>query len=617
MSERRKSWFREHARERVRRALSQELGDLDEIPRSYWMTRVYVEDVLAVLSPGAIPDDPDDLKPCYTDGWADGGCDFICRHEGTVTIVQAKYRNEKAHEKPDALDNFANILTRIHPQHGVRIPKNSGVREIIADIDWSNDSFDLHFITLGKINDEMRARELQGAVAPKDFEDVLDRTDLTLLNEADLNERLRDAESASYGVQEPISIPFSPAAEGQPPWLSLVGDDSRRAWIGLVSAKSLANMKRYRNRLFSLNIRNYIGDKGTNAQIKKSAKMEPDNFFFYNNGVSAVATKVQPDEASGTLLCEQFSVINGAQTVRSLMKAHQEQARDVGRARVLLRVTEIAIRNKASDQAFVESITQYNNTQNAVRISDFRSNDPVQRALNKRFAQVSRKGGKTYLYKNKRCADRDKNIIAIAMEEFAQTIYSFRYGPADARGGRKYLFDTSAEGGYVKLFGTDGEVWPGLTDDQFARLAGEWLLCAEAREAMAAIKEGALARAADDQKTIVKAALERRWMLFYTLRCLLDERYGREERSLEADIARLANPKWLDEDESTGTRAAVRQYCNAAREVLVRVYRGASKLPSFVQRNWYRSEETLRELRDDIRNAETMVDALPLLKDAR
>jgi hypothetical protein len=48
--------------------------------------------------------------------------------------------------------------------------------------------------------------------------------------------------------------------------------------------------------------------------------------------------------------------------------------------------------------------------------------------------------------------------------------------------------------------------------------------------------------------------------------------------------------------------------------VLVRTYRSARKDPSFVQRNWYRSDQTLEEIRSDISNAESLIESLPPLR---
>jgi len=614
MTETKKEWFREHVRSRVKADLGQSLDALDDIRRSDWMTRVYVEEVLLRLYPGSLPDDPADLAGCYTDGWADGGCDFICRHDGTVTIIQAKYRGASASEPPDKFDEFADVLARLHPKLGAKVPKNEAVRDVIADINWENDQFDLQFITLGKVNQTMRSREARGQSALSGVRGISERVDLTLIDEQGLNERLRDAESTSQGINRPVDLLFTPPADKNAPWFTYESSAGRRAWVGLVSARHLSNLRGFRNRLFALNIRNFIGDNKTNSQIKQTATQEPENFFFYNNGIAAVATKVTPQAEKATLHCEQFSIINGAQTFRSLIKAHDVAPGKAGDAQVLVRVTEVALRTKAADVAFIDSVTQYNNTQNPVRISDFRSNDPVQRQLNKRFEKLSRKGGKQYSYKNKRSGDREKNRIPIGMEEFTQTLFSFRFGPPDVYGGKQFLFDTSPEGGYVKVFGDGDEVWEGLTDDQFALLAGEWFFCAEAREVMDELKKDALARASEEQRPAVKAALERRWMVYFTLGVLLKERYKRAKADSRTDVARLAKPKWLDDDGGSPLRAAVRSYCLGAREVLIRVYRASQKQATFVQRNWYRSEGILNDIRDDAENADSLINGLPLLR---
>lgn len=614
MTESKKEWFRDHVRGRVVAELGQSLDELDDIRRSDWMTRVYVEEVLLRLYPGALPDDLADLAGCYTDGWADGGCDFICRHDGIVTIIQAKYRGKSASEAPEKFDEFADVLARLHPKLGAKVPKNDAVKDIIADINWEQDQFDLQFITLGKVNEAMRAREARGQAALTEIRGISERVDLTLIDEQGLNERLRDAESTSQGVNRPVDLLFTPPAGQETPWFTYESSTGRRAWVGLVSARHLSNLRHFRNRLFALNIRNYIGDNKTNAQIKQTATNEPENFFFYNNGIAAVATRVTPNADRATLQCEHFSIINGAQTFRSLIKAHAATPATAGDAQVLIRVTEVALRAKTADQAFIDNVTQFNNTQNPVRISDFRSNDAVQRQLNKRFQKLSRKGGKQYSYKNKRTGDRERNTIAIGMEEFAQTLFSFRVGPPDVYGGKQHLFDTSPEGGYAKVFGEDGEVWEGLTDEQFTRLAGEWFFCAEARDAMDSLKKQAIERASEEQRPAVKAALERRWMVYFTLGALVEERYRRAKADPRVDIARLSTPKWLDEEEDGLLRSAVRSYCLGAREVLIRVYRSAQKQASFVQRNWYRSESTLSDIRDDVQNADSLVDGLPLLR---
>jgi hypothetical protein len=48
-----------------------------------------------------------------------------------------------------------------------------------------------------------------------------------------------------------------------------------------------------------------------------------------------------------------------------------------GEAAVLMRVSEVSLRHNETEETFLENVTRYNNTQNAVKVSDFRSNDHV------------------------------------------------------------------------------------------------------------------------------------------------------------------------------------------------------------------------------------------------
>ena len=119
----------------------------------------------------------------------------------------------------------------------------------------------------------------------------------------------------------------------------------------------------------------------------QTAINDASNFVFFNNGVSAVATDIQPDPESSTLRCRRFSIINGAQTVRSLSKAHGKPNNKLQDVRVLLRVMDFSL---TRDADFLSDATRYNNTQNAIKVSDFRSNDPVQKDLHRRFSNLNR-----------------------------------------------------------------------------------------------------------------------------------------------------------------------------------------------------------------------------------
>jgi len=484
--------------------------------------------------------------------------------------------------------------------------KNQRVLEAFADVDWEHDTFELQYITLGRISDDVRQWTEQLPDCFPDAPGIADRIDVAVLTESELNEQLREAISATQSIVEPILIRFTPSSDGVP-WFVYENTNGAISYIGLVNAGQFRELyQRYRTTLFSLNIRNYVGDTSTNRGIMDTAATSPEDFFFYNNGISAVATKIEPDMEQGVLRCTRFSVINGAQTVRSLARAHLKHRDSVRRVVVMFRVSEISL----SDDNLIVNVTRYNNTQNSIKLSDFRSNDPVQRALAKRFSEVPARNGKNFIYKNKR-SEREANKIPIGMEEFAKTIFSFRYGPPDVYGGTGHLFDTGKDGGYSKIFGDGGEVWDNVTRDEFEKLAGTWFLCEQVRTAYK-LEKANLERREEERKEssfpIVKDALERRWMVFYAIGCLLRAKY-RDDSALDSDLRRFANPAYAEKRSDDVSR----RYTKAACEILIRTYRAATKDPTFIHRNWFRDKKVLAEIENEVTFSESMLETLPRL----
>lgn len=605
--------FRDEVRDFVERRLGHSIDKLNDFQRSQWMTRAYLETILRKLNPGLVPDDSEDFEASFADGPSDAAVDFLVRAEGHVLIIQTKYHARGKTEKEHDFNHFCDVLSRLNPELGKKYKVSEKVRELASDINWETDTFELQFITLASANDNIRARESAGQQQVKELPGIEDRVDVIFYDESDLNQRLREADSAGERIAEPVVIRFS-GQKAAPPWITYESSDGRISYIGYVKAAEFRNLyAKHRYRLFAQNIRNYVGDTSTNKGIIKTALDEPDNFFFFNNGIAAVASKIEPSTEKGEIRCEQFSVINGAQTVRSLAKAHTRNPASSSGAAVLLRLSQVSFKHDTSEESFLDNVTRYNNTQNAVKVSDFRSNDDVQRALAKKFSGLSR-GGKQYWYKNKRTGEPDSRKISIGMEEFAKTVFAFQFGPSDMFGGTSHLFDIGARGGYAKVFGDDdGQVWSTVNDVQFNFLAGIWFLCEKVREELKEEKSRLAEGAKDDDAAVVRYALERRWLVFFTVGEWLRKRYELEKADLKTEIARLAKPKWLDDQGDRVTQIIGRYTCLAC-ETLVKVYRSAKKSATFAHRNWFRSQDTLKEISTEIRFSTTVLDTLALLK---
>ena len=544
------------------------------------MTRCYVQEVVRKLSPGVVPDVDEDLDQYIVDQKNDCGVDFIYRTEGHVLIIQCKYHGPEKSEKEAEFSHFCEVLDRLFDKN---VRKHENLEALVSEINWDTDTFDLRYISLGRVSDGIRRREDKGVVWDK-FKDIDERCELRCIDEAGLNEEFREALSLEKGIVEEIEIPFSEASNGY--WVEYVGE-KRRAFVGAINGAQLANLcTRYRSRLFNLNIRNYVGNTSTNKGIIETAVNRADEFFFFNNGISAMATGIEANVKTGKIRCRQFSIVNGAQTAKSIAKAHRKNPEVVKSVDVLIRLSEIQLK----DSDFIGLTTKYNNTQNAVRISDFRSNDKVQLSLSNHFGQLTRNGVK-FNYKNKR-SEREGNSIPIGMEDFIKTIFSFRFGPADAFGGNSHLFDTSPTGGYFKIFGDGTQP---LSNHQFNELAGVWLICEKAGEYLKQLK---VAYAEGPDALSAKGALERRWLYFFAFGELLRNTYSKDGDGLGAQIVKLADPRKILEQKAF---EVIKEYADNAAALLVLQYGQESAKEEFAHRNWFRDSQTIEKIKSQIR----------------
>jgi hypothetical protein len=277
-----KTKFRDQLKEFVRKDLKVEIGNLPTIRQSKAMTRFYVEEIRKIFSPGLIPDDPDDLDTCVIDGSDDCGIDFLARADGTVLIIQSKFRGSGVHESLEEFASFGEVLRRIHPEVGRKYKKNQKLVEAISDIDWDNDFFELVYITMGRCGPNLRVREKEGPSLGNGLDFLEDRSQLTLNDETDLNGELREALSAGETISGQIPISFVPT-EGDSPWLKFEGEHKRSVYLGFVSGSEIAQIYKphnHRFRLFALNIRDWIGETGTNKGILSTAENRPGDFLF-------------------------------------------------------------------------------------------------------------------------------------------------------------------------------------------------------------------------------------------------------------------------------------------------------------------------------------------------
>jgi len=156
-------------------------------------------------------------------------------------------------------------------------------------------------------------------------------------------------------------------------------------------------MRDHGHRLFERNLRQFLGGSTVNEDIVATLLERPREFWYFNNGITAIATEIRKkpiggdSTVSGVFECTGFSIVNGAQTAGSIDAAAAQNPVAVAEAMVPIRVLST---EKGADM-FSSQVTRYTNTQNAIEKRDFVALDPVQ----ERFRQELQIEGVEYVYK--------------------------------------------------------------------------------------------------------------------------------------------------------------------------------------------------------------------------
>lgn len=159
-----------------------------------------------------------------------------------------------------------------------------------------------------------------------------------------------------------------------------------RAYVAPIPARVLSTLyRKHKAKLFSANVRDYLGSRRSDANInngiKRSAENSPGDFWVYNNGITVLVNSYELIEKrrKSILQINGMSIVNGAQTtgaIGSLKKSPEPQ--------VMVPARFV----QAPDQELVRNVIQFNNSQNKITASDFRSTDRIQKRLKEQIAKI-------------------------------------------------------------------------------------------------------------------------------------------------------------------------------------------------------------------------------------
>ncbi|MGB7577579.1 MAG: AIPR family protein [Pseudolabrys sp.] len=222
----------------------------------------------------------------------------------------------------------------------------------------------------------------------------------------------------------------------------------------------------HKDSLFNWNIRRFLGKKGeVNAGLTETLEKEPGNFFYYNNGISALCEGFDFNQKNKELKIQKLQIVNGAQTLGAIKNAHNDKLSEV---LVLVKLT--AVKHASRERGIAAGLIKTNNTQNKLREPDFRSNDKIQQWLELQFKNTKPRGELIQIaYGRKRPYPRaTSGLLVLKLQDLGKIRYAWYEDPRVPIASPAKLFQLPEDNGlYGFAFGVDGEIVDVWTDTQF------------------------------------------------------------------------------------------------------------------------------------------------------
>lgn len=179
-----------------------------------------------------------------------------------------------------------------------------------------------------------------------------------------------------------------------------LGSGPVKSWSFIIDAKQFQRYAETIETMLTVNVR--LGKNNTiTIDIAKTARDDGENFYLFNNGMYMVCRSVKFNDESGTMTIEEPGIINGGQTIRSIIRS-----KPAGPVKVLLRLVQLDI---ATELQLARSIIKRTNSQTPIPYDQTLVHDPAQI----RIAQFFRNHGVFY---ERRKGDFTKNRQSIPQD---------------------------------------------------------------------------------------------------------------------------------------------------------------------------------------------------------
>lgn len=319
-------------------------------------------------------------KSCVTDGANDKQIDaiYVDDSAATVYIIQGKFIG-CSQVDAEPLREVLSSWVRIKNLKSLQEDANNKLKQKLTDLsDALQDDYDVCFelITTSSLT-ESAQKDLQS------FQEELANCDeisanIQLVDNDELSRRYDMAlDNENPSIKHTVSLLPDK-------FLQLNLGNTKAVLVALPLKECIRFPGIKDGTLFKKNVRQSLGlSNAVNKGIKHTIYHDPDEFFFFHNGITAICSSVEVN--GDKLMLEGLSIVNGCQSLNTILSC-SEQVKSQDDSYIMFRFYEIPERNRA------DRISISTNSQSAVKARDLRSNDKKVLALKKAFEQKYPKG---------------------------------------------------------------------------------------------------------------------------------------------------------------------------------------------------------------------------------
>ena len=357
---------------------------------------------------------PQAAAASVVDDFNDKGIDAIhydAKSE-TLYLLQTKLKESEQFKQEDALPFCEGIRLLLKQDFGAF---NANVQARKADIESALDSCSHIKLVVPFTGDGISKTASDALQALLDDEDLDEERLVRQVEYYAATEITRDllAEQAYAQVHADIALQKHEKVE-----------HPRSTYYGVARLGDLVTLHQTHGKaLYERNIRYFLGSSKSdvNKAIKTTLHDAPGDFFYLNNGVTAVCDLIEPKATKNgakKFKVRGLSIINGAQTVASAAEfVRQHPGRNIDDAKVMLTLIKAP-----ADGSFGKRVTKARNHQNPVQTANFASLDENQERLRQEIAHL----GFEYHYRPEALAT---GPTAITLDEALRALASQQHDP--------------------------------------------------------------------------------------------------------------------------------------------------------------------------------------------